>query len=178
MTSKLELYSQYQSEINTGDIVEFRGNSLVGKMIRAITKKDRNHSALILRLPFSDCIERRFIVEAVATGLELHLLSGVLEKLNGAAWWSPLQATAEQRDRVAGWAMVQLAENRGYDYGSLFRQAVARVSMDGRRYFCSEFVQAAMVQTKIVPVPQDGRALRPGEFDRLGCFGPPVLIYI
>jgi hypothetical protein len=173
---KLDLYCLHQAEINTGDIVEFRGNSLVGRAIRWVTGKDRNHSALVIRMPFAGCVERRFIVEAIATGLELHLLSSVLEKFDGAAWWSPLLATDEQRDSIAGWAMVQIAENRGYDYGSLFRQAVARVSLDGRRYFCSEFVQAAMIKAAIVPEPTDGKALRPGEFDKLGCFGAPVLV--
>ena len=173
---RLDRYLLHQAVIDTGDIVEFRGNSLVGRAIRWVTRKDRNHSALVIRYPFAGIVERRFVVEAVATGLELHLLSDVLEKLNGAAWWSRLLATDNQREAIASWAMVQIAENRGYDYGSLFRQAVARVSLDGRRYFCSEFVQACLINTAIVPAPPDGKALRPGEFDQLGCFGEPVLI--
>lgn len=175
-TEGLDLYNHHHQRMQTGDLVEFRGESIVGGLIRWVTGKPVNHSALVLRMPFEDCVERRFIIEAVESGLEFHLLSSVLRRFSGSAWWSPLKASAHQRERIAAWAMVQLSENNGYDYGSLFRQAVARVSLDGRRYFCSEFVHTALISAEIIPPPVDQKALRPGEFSQLGVFENPALV--
>jgi hypothetical protein len=174
---KMQLYNQYNQQIMTGDMIEFSGNGIISRGIRAVTKKNASHSAVVVRMPFEDCVERRFIVEAVASGLEFHLLSTVLQEHDCAAWWFPLKASDRQRERIASWCMVRLSEGIGYDYGGILRQIAARVSLDGRRYFCSEFVHDALINAEMVPEPGDGIALRPGEFGQLGVFGDPVLIY-
>lgn len=171
----LSQYLGVQHLIDTGDLVEWCGDALVARTIRYFTGKNANHSSLVVRLPYEGN-ERRFIVEAVSTGLEFHLLSKQLEKADGTAMWYRLRPSWDSiRPKIGEWAFNKLAENSGYDYASLFRQITGRVSLDAQKYFCSEFVQAAYVEHGIVKC-EDGLALRPGDFAPLGIFSAQARI--
>jgi hypothetical protein len=166
-------YNAVRHMVDTGDLVEWAGTSFVARAIRWRTGKAVNHSSLVVRLPYEGD-ERRFIVEAVATGLEFHLLSKVLEQATGTAHWYRLKPEYE-RPEIGKWAFGRLAENSGYDYGDLFRQLFGRVSLDSRRYFCSEFVQHAYVECGVITCPE-GFAMRPGDFAPLGIYSAQAQI--
>jgi hypothetical protein len=162
-------YYAVQHLVDTGDLVEWRGDGFVARSIRYFTGGRVNHSSLVVRLPY-ECSERRFVIEAVDSGLEFKLLSSQLEKASGQAWWYRLKPELHHlRPKIGEWAFNRLAENSGYDYASLFRQIFGRVSLDARRFFCSEFVQAAYVEHGIISC-KDGLALRPGDFVKYGIY--------
>ena len=164
----LSKYNKVRRYLNTGDLVEWRTNSLIGWMIRLRTGSHVNHSSLVVKFDFDGCQQRRYILEANAQGIELRLLSKRLERHKGRAYWSPLKAGYNgYRDRVLGWALDKVGTE--YDYGSLFKQFLGYVSVDGEKYFCSEFYQAAVEYAEILP--HQDHAIQPGQFHQLGFLG-------
>lgn len=171
---RMAIYRQYAPAMKSCDLVEFRGG-LLGAGIRLVTGTERNHSAILLRFrEFEGCKDRRYIIEAKEHGLRLTILSEFLERYEGEAWWSPLRASDDARDRMISWALDELGRDKPYDYGSLFRQLVARVSVDAKAWFCSESYQAMLTAGGLLAA--GGRALRPGEFAKLGLHEDPVQI--
>ena len=61
-----------------------------------------------------------------------------------------------------------------YDYGSLIRQVVARVSTEASKLFCSEYVFYATRQAGVPMAwePENGKAPYPGEFLKMGIYEP------
>ena len=169
MDDNLSQYMAVQHLVSTGDLVEWRSESMVGRAIRLFTRQEVNHSSLVVRLPY-ECCERRFCIEALERGLEFRLLSRRLLGHAGQAWWWRLKPEYDPlRDQIGRWAFDMLSENRGYDFGSLFAQIFGRVSLDARRFFCSEFYDAMLLHFGMAPADPAG-ARRPGEFGNLGIF--------
>lgn len=173
-------YYVYRHLMDNGDLLEFATHSFVGRMIRKITKKDVNHTALLWCVDqFKNIKDRKFIMEALANGLELNLISARLKNYKGTIYWHSLKSEYnEYRDEVA--SICLLAEGRivemKYDYISLIRNSYKKVSVDVEKYsFCSEFAQWVLEESKILK-KQDA-ALRPGEFDNLGIYKPRIKIY-
>jgi len=173
-------YYVYRHLMDNGDLLEFASHSFVGRMIRKITKKDVNHTALLWCVDeFKNIKDRKFVMEALANGLELNLISAKLKNYKGTIYWYSLKSEYnEYRDEVA--SICLLAEGRieeiKYDYVSLIRNSYKKVSVDAEKYaFCSEFAQWVLEESKILE--KQDRALRPGEFDKLGIYKPRIEIY-
>ena len=176
----LDTYKIFRHLMNNGDLLEFSSFSTIGKMIRALTRRDVNHTALVWSVDeFKSIKDRRFIMEALSEGLELNLISARLKDYKGDVYWYSLKEEyGEYRDAVA--SICLLAEGRTkeirYDYLSLFRNAYKKVSVDVEKYsFCSEFAQWVLEESGILK--KQNKALRPGEFDDLGIFKPRIQIY-
>lgn len=182
----LSEYFRYRDSIKTGDLIEFSGSSFVAQIIRAVTKQEVNHSALVIAPPdFCGLKHRRILLESRGHGVEPNYLSERIVQTRtagGAVYWSPLLERFDSERVVVGtWAVDEfLIKKPGYDFGSLLAQLFSRVSSDARRYFCSEWVEFCLrASPKLKPVVETlsgGKATRPGEFHRLGIFGAPVLI--
>ena len=182
----LSTYLSLRDSIKTGDLIEFAGASLVSKAIRAVTKQDVNHSALVIAPPdFCGLKHRRILLESLANGIEPNYLSERIVQTHnegGSVYWSPLLDRFDsERVCVGTWAVDEyLLKKPKYDYGSLCAQLFSRVSADARRYFCSEWVEFCLRASprlcQIVETLAGGKATRPGEFRRLGVFGDPVWI--
>ena len=161
----LRRYETFKPLMNTGDLIEFKTRSAVGWAIRKITKKDVNHSALLVKFDYDGCGDRRYILEAVGRGVDLNILSKRLMRHKGSAYWSMLKKEHDdKRQKILGFALSQLGV--GYDYRSILDQIVGRVSSDIKKYFCSEYVQVAYEQAGVMPVSEV--ALRPGDFQETG----------
>lgn len=175
-SAKLDRYFAVRQLIDTGDLLEWRGTGLVARGIRLFTRREVNHSSLCVRMPYGYGEPRRFMIEADRHGLEFRLISRALESYDGKVWWYQLSHEYDHlRNDIGRWAFDALACNNGYDYWSLFAQAFGRVSLDGRRYFCSEFYDSMLVVHGIAP-PDPAGARRPGEFEELGIFAQKVRI--
>lgn len=173
---KLDRYYSIRHLIDTGDLLEWRGTGLVARGIRLFTGRSVNHSSLCVRMPFGYDEPRRFMIEADSSGLEFRLISKVLESYDGQVWWYQLRPEFNHlRNDIGRWAFDCLATNNGYDYSSLFAQMFGRVSLDGRRYFCSEFYDAMLINHGIAPSDPRG-ARRPGDFEELGVFTQKIRI--
>ena len=128
---------------------------------------------------FKEVKDRRFVMEALNQGIELNLMSARLKDYKGIAYWYKLKKEYDPyRDRAA--SICLLAEGRTdelrYDYVSLIRNLYRRVNADVEKHsFCSEFVQWVLQESGILE--KHKKALRPGEFAKLGVFHPRVMIY-
>jgi hypothetical protein len=168
---RVATYTEISKEIQTGDCVMWRSHRLLGRAIR-IWSPGYNHASLVLRLPEYEGRLRRYQLEALEHGIVLTLLSRSIEEYDGEVFWLPLREIPDQtRRRIGEWAVAQVGTP--YDYESLFAQMFGRVSVDARRFFCSEFVFLAYRHVEIVP---DGRAPKPSDIPALGVFGEMVEI--
>jgi hypothetical protein len=159
--------------MDTGDLIEFRGNNMVSIMIRLITRKNVNHSALVVKFDFDGCGNRRYILESRGDGLNIHLLSDRLQHHSGKAYWSSLKPEYQgYRNRLAGWTLDKLGTK--YDWGTLFKMIFVKTLLDVKLFICSEVIQAALEITGIIP--EQKSIVRPGEFHQLGVYSHEIEI--
>lgn len=135
--NSLDSYLAVRDQMKTGDLLQWKSDSLIGSLIRWRTGAEVNHSGLVLRLQEYEGLERRrWTSEAVGHGVYPVLLSRKLESFKGSGWWHPLKDDSLRTEigrRMVGMFGV------GYDFHAIFRQIFGRVSMDLRRLFCSEY---------------------------------------
>lgn len=165
--------------MKTGDCLLWRSRSALGWLIRKFSKAPVNHAGLVIRFAsYAGIRDRRWTLEALSSGVELSLLSKALKDYKGQVVWLPLDPrgiTTEQRDEMGSWAMLH--HKTPYDFSSLFKQVLVRVSVDAKRFFCSEYCYLAWKAAKINGLPKLKHAPRPGDLPLLGIFTSPVLIY-
>ena len=171
----LTLYNSLKEKMQTGDCLLWQSRSLIGWLIRKFSHADVNHAGLVIRpQKHSYFLNRRFTLEALENGIQLRLLSERLRHFKGRVWLWPLRDEFDDyRDEIAVWAISK--EGTPYDYTSLFKQIMGRVSADAKEFFCSEFCYIAW---KDVGIPmRDQKAPRPGDIPSLGIFTAPLLIF-
>jgi len=152
--------------MKTGDIIEWRSNSIVGRSIRFFSKQDVNHTSIVLNLDQYVPNHSKFILEANAGRFELNPLSTVLEKYSGSAYWLALKPEwDDKRIGLGAWALEKVGTP--YDFGSLFKNMFGRVTADARKMFCSEANFLDLVSNGIVPA---GKAPRPGEWEQFKIY--------
>lgn len=165
----LSQYNAVKDRMKTGDLLQWKSNSIIGALIRWKTKSNVNHSSLVLCLPEYEGLERRrWTTEALEHGTVVNLLSRRLEAFDGECWWYPLSDSwnDELREKVGEWAMEKIG--LPYDYGSIMKQIAGSVSTDARELFCSEYCYMAYGLS--------GKAPNPGEMPGLGIFRDPTKI--
>ena len=151
-----------REEIKTGDCIQWQSNSILGKLIR-IFSPQINHSSLALRLDYKGLEDRRFLLEALEMGIDMNLLSMRLDDYDGKAWWYKLHSKFDSlREHIGAWALKRVGTP--YDYGSLFKNMMGRVSADANKFFCSEYVYLCYLEHRIVPRM---KAPRPGDLIHL-----------
>jgi len=134
--NNLKRYYAVRSQIQTMDLIQWHGESLVSKIIRWKTGGSETHSGVACWL--AD-VDRVMTLEAVRKGAVPNPLSQVLRKYNGKAYWHPLKQ--EYRPYVAyafNWMYDRIGT--GYDYESIASHLFGRVSPDARSLYCSEYV--------------------------------------
>lgn len=169
-------YSEIRNKIKTGDLLEWRSKSILGFLIRSVTKKNVNHTSLCVALDEYLYWKEphKFILEAVADGIDLNLISEELKTFKGKVFWYPLKSQYDnKRDAIAKWALLQIGKK--YDYKSLFKNIIGKVSVDAKKYFCSEFCFDVLRQPHI-QILSGQIAPRPGEFGQYSVFADPVEI--
>lgn len=158
----LTIYNQIKDQLKTGDLLQWRSNSVIGSLIRWKTESDVNHSSLVLRLgEYEGKDRRRFNLEAMEHGTVLNYLSRRLEAFDGECWWYPLCDSWNEKRGFVGEMALSLI-GIPYDYGSIMRQVFASVSTEASRLFCSEYCYISYGFT--------GTAPNPGEMPKLGIF--------
>ena len=132
----LKRYLTFRDQIQTMDLIQWHGDSLISKIIRWKTGGSETHSGIACRL--AD-VDRVMTLEAISRGAVPNPLSKVLGKYKGKAYWHPLKE--EYRPYVAesfNWMYDRIGT--GYDYESVTSHLFGRVSADARALFCSEYV--------------------------------------
>lgn len=174
----IDLYNQYQDRIRTGDLLEWRGNYLISRLIRFKTKQRVNHTSIVLRYMLEGTlIERRFIGEAVSCGFTQTLLSEKLNGYDGECYWLRLKP---EYDNFRGLIAAEAIKLDGipYDYWSIFRQLRRHVPINGDKLFCSEAIQMACVRAGLIgELFNEGIALAPGEMVKMGLHEEPIRVF-
>lgn len=160
-------YALLRDEMRTGDLLQWHSKSLIGKLIRWRTGSKVNHSSLVLRFSEYDSdTPRRFTMEALEHGVVLNLLSRRLEAHDGEVWWYPLKSGISLLNRkIIGERALSMV-GIPYDFSSIVKQIIGKVSTDARKLFCSEMCYMAY--------GYKGTAPNPGEMPSLGIFETPV----
>lgn len=146
-------YEKIREGIRPGDMLAFHGCGIISRGIAI-------YEHLKTRVPIQQCIthvamvcsgpiilDRKLMLEADEGEVNARSVSATLSEYNGRVFWYPL------REELCYFrsAMDLLCWNKigkKYDYGSFFGNLFGNVSLDGRRYFCSELLQAVF---QIVP---------------------------
>jgi hypothetical protein len=168
---KLQVYHLHRPAMQTGDLLVWKSDNVVGRLIRKLTHAQVNHAGLVIRFQQYDQ-DRVYTLEALESGIVLRALSERLKNHEGNAWWHPLKEEhGKARANVGRTALCYVGVK--YDFRGLFRQAVARVSIEASRLFCSEYVYLAWRDAGVVPQDMNERegttgAPYPGELSGLG----------
>jgi len=134
-------YDAIKDQLQTGDIIEFRGTSIISKAIREMTGFDTNHSALVvvMQSPYTG-VKRRYMYEAISNGVDPNYISTILARYDGTAYWYPLRDENISRiPEVEERAFEYLGV--GYDYKGLIENIFGHLHLNTHALFCSEFVQ-------------------------------------
>lgn len=170
----LTLYFKYRSKIKSGDLLEWRAKTALGWIIRWFTKKKVNHTSMCLALDQYMHFDqpRKFVVEALLSGVQLNLISRSLEEYDGEVYWLPLfHGFDSLRDDIAKFIICEVGKK--YDLRSLLKNARGPVLADGKEQFCSEL---AFLALKHVGLVEGQYAPRPGEFSQYAIYEPPIRI--
>jgi hypothetical protein len=167
LPDNLAIYELHKDEMKTGDLLEWSSPTIIGWGIRFVTGEMVNHSSLLIRLrEYEGLDRRRFTTEAVRHGTVLTRMRTKLEHHKGECYWYALKDEWNPKRQVIGEKALQYI-GIPYDFGSIFKQLVARVGVDFRSLFCSEYCWLCY--------GMEGEAPYPGEITKkLDIFKPPV----
>lgn len=144
----------------TGCAILWRDNSLLSRAIRMWS--EFSHASLVVRMFDAGAgKDRVYLIEALELGLTLRHLSTRLAEYRGQAYVFRPVLSPRQQNAIRLFATDKTAEGVRYDYKGLFANIFGRISMDARRYICSEFVWAAWLHANAVA--DIGKAPRPGD---------------
>lgn len=172
--SKLTRYQQYRAKIKPGDLISFAKHpSLISKIIAWRTGSKHTHSAIVIDL-LEITGQRLIVIESLEGGPVPRYLSKRVTDYEGEIWHFPLKFVAQaQRDKAVQFTWEQSLTGIKYDYLSIVRQILRKVSTDASKLFCSELVQMAWEYAGIID-PKIKKALNPGELVNLDFLGPAV----
>jgi hypothetical protein len=146
----LSSYMAVRDKIQTGDLIQWHSNDMVGSAIMFITEKYRrkyeidhdvnvSHTASVIRLPSFER-DRRYTLESLESGPSLHILSKRLEAYNGKVYWYPVNATEEERNVWGGNALDCIGDGISYGYTDILKFIVERPKIDIKNgLICSEY---------------------------------------
>ncbi len=146
--NNLDRYKARRPLMQTGDMLTWQSATALGWLIQKFSGSDRNHVGMVIRFRQYDQ-NRVFTLEALEGGIVLRTLSNRLENHKGKCWWHPLDPVHNDKRHEMGRIALSFVDKK-YDYGSLFRQALGRVSVDLNRLFCSEYCQVVPTQAGVM----------------------------
>ena len=142
-------YEKIRPAISPGDLIAFHGVGVVSRGI-AIYEYFRT------RTPIQDCIthvaiassgpdilDRKLMIEADEGEVNPRSISATLKSYNGRAYWYPLKdelKVLRPTFDLCCWEQVGIK----YDFTNLFKNLTGNVSLDIRRFFCSELAQFSL----------------------------------
>ena len=151
----LSKYLEVKEEMKTGDMLLWKSHSLLGWLIRKKIHSNYTHTALVIRLSEYEGLERRrWVTEALEHGTVLNLLSRRLLSYSGECWWVPLREDCANMRQGIGEKALGLI-GIPYDYSSIIKQLIAKVSADVRSLFCFELSFLSYGGEGKVPTPDE-----------------------
>jgi len=165
--NNLDAYLAVREQMKTGDMLAWATPSLIGKLIMWRTGPYSHTSGIVRMKEYEGKPRRRFTIEAMEYGFYPSILSNEIQTYKGHIWWYALKDEYNDKRGAIGEKALSLI-GIGYDYKSLFRNALGRVNSDARKLFCSEawFLIYGFA----------GKAPTPSDMPKLGIFKDPVQI--
>jgi len=186
MSNDLTIYNQYAPVMDTGDALLYIGNAIISHVIQWWVKsfllpkeeKDKsifNHGNLVLRLAaYEGKTDRRWVLDARASGVYPVLLSRYLEEYDGHCYWYPLKDQYGPQRVDIGCTALELAGKK-YDFEGLVKNTIGRVSANARKVFCTESIFISYRDGGHI-VTGD-KAPRPDQLPSLGVFKEPIKLF-
>lgn len=131
-----------RNDFRDADVLLFRGTGLFSAFIRKISHSEYSHVGLVVLQH-----GRVLCAESTGQGVQLKVMSTLVEQYHGGIDYFELNATDEQREKALHFVFGQLG--KPYDNGSGLRFAMAlmfgttRKHVDNDEWFCSELVAQA-----------------------------------
>jgi hypothetical protein len=166
MKNDLVNYTIVKEQMQTGDLLLWSCNSIIGWAIKKYTKSNFSHASLVIRFDEYDG-HARYNLEAGRHGTVLNVLSKTLEEYDGQVWWYPLKDDWNLKRKAIGDMSLSLV-GTPYDFGSVLKFLLGSVSINTRRLFCSEYCY--------ICYGFDGKAPAPGDILKLGIFKEGIKI--
>lgn len=164
---RLVPYSRVRSEISDGDVILFRGNAELSKVISDISQSAYSHAGLALTW-----YGRRMLLSAEMPKIQVLPLSIVVAKYNGRIDWYKLVPEARARLDIQKLALEALV-NLGVEYGTdkLFELASHFIlgteadddNANPRTMVCSQYVSRCFRLAGMDLSPKSDLATVPGE---------------
>ncbi len=136
-------YTATREELESGDLLLFRGKGFISMMIRALTNSPYSHAGLVYRFE-----GRVYCLEAVGHGVRLILMSELKKRYDGGIDYYVVDgADKPVRERAIGFCFQQLGKL--YSKRGIVRFLIALLfdkkssSDEDDEWFCSELVAAA-----------------------------------
>ncbi len=122
----LSKYQSCKERMKTGDLLQWKYNSLGWWLYRKATFSKVNHSSMVLRLKeYEQLPGKRFTTESTQHGTILNRLSHRLENYHVEVWWYPLEDKWEPYRQKIGEAMLARI-GIPFDFGSAFNISFRR----------------------------------------------------
>jgi len=162
-------YDAFKERMQTGCCILWQGNDLLSKAIRIFSTY--SHASLVIRISeYAGIKNEVFLVEALATGLELRGLWERIQNYNGRVFiFTPAWITIDRQDKIGAFGLTECAKAVPYSYGGLLANILGRVSQHARRWFCSQFVWAAYLDCAETCLKPTDKAPRPGDIPNWTC---------
>jgi len=157
----VEKYAKYREQINNGDIILVRGNSVLARLINwGDAKGGRNayfnHALVVLKQEFQENM-RLFSLESEAHGVTPNFLSQELLSVDDFVIVRPI-APQEVIDKAVNIVFNEGEKGIPYNYGMLFKVLMARkfgynskkLGSDEHKEICSVF--AAQTYGGLIPL--------------------------
>jgi hypothetical protein len=201
MKNDVTIYNQYAPVMDTGDSLLYVGNAFISHVIQwwvkifLLLKKEKdkpkmnwrpwplktacfpiyNHGNMVLRLAaYEGKTDRRWVLDARASGVFPVLLSRYLEEYNGHCYWYPLKDQYGPQRVAIGCTALELA-GRKYDFMGLVKNALGRVSANARKVFCTESIFLSYRDGGKIVVGD--KTPRPDQLPALGVFKEPIKLF-
>jgi hypothetical protein len=134
----LSRYNIIRDLMRSGDVIQWRSDSLLGEAIRLRKGGDINHTSIVIRLQEYEGLERRvFTLEALEHGVVLNLLRRRLESFDGQAYLLRLREQFDPQRQAIGERALSCV-GIPYDYPGILQECFGNAKMDLKRLFCSE----------------------------------------
>lgn len=197
--SSLETYEHYRSQIKTGDVIAFEGESGFSDLIKWATKSKYSHVGIVLKVDLSGGFGKSVLIiesttetnyldannREVIKGVQLHWLSKRIKMYNGSVYWVPLKQplSPEGTKKMEAWLrethnqrvpydMVQVA-GAGLD---LFDRLGIANEEDMSRLFCSELVTKALKIAGAVDASVNASEQTPKDVVEFNCLREPITL--
>lgn len=208
LPNNLILYNLARDYINNADLLAWSGRGLASRIIQDATDSEYSHVGITLWMAQpGDSGKRLFTLESTTLdntpdidgtyrrGVQIRLLSQVLESYNGRCWWLKLRIPLSDEERIKGfnWAFQKYASKAYYDavqalqsaldinkmpwYRKLFWSPFTRIIDNQeslRALFCSELVTKFYKECGILSESTNASEMTPADVVNFPLWEPRI----